>query len=178
MRRRILAKRRRVYDHIMRSAERLVPVAKEVNAAYGVPIVNKRIAVTPIALVGEPSGAASYVPLAQALDRAAEQLGIDYIAGFSAIVEKALRRATRCYLTPFPRHCRRQTESVARSTSRRPRRHQHGRNCDDGPCDSRTRPRRRRIAAASAAPSWSLSRTCPKTIRSSLVQTTASAKAI
>ena len=73
---------RRVYDHIMRSAERLVPVAKEVNAAYGVPIVNKRIAVTPIALVGEPSGAASYVPLDQALDRAAEQLGIDYIAGF------------------------------------------------------------------------------------------------
>ena len=84
---------RRVYEHIMRSAERLVPVAKEVNAAYGVPIVNKRISVTPIALVGEPTGAASYVPLANALDRAAEELGIDYIAGFSgsAAVSRAYR---------------------------------------------------------------------------------------
>lgn len=81
---------RRVYDHINRCAERLVPVAQEVSAAYGVPIVNKRISVTPIALVAEPSGAASYVPLAQTLDRAASQLGIDYIAGFSALVEKGI----------------------------------------------------------------------------------------
>ncbi|MBP6608756.1 MAG: DUF711 family protein, partial [Deltaproteobacteria bacterium] len=93
---------RRVYEHIMRSAERLVPVAKEVNAAYGVPIVNKRISVTPIALVGEPTGAASYVPLAKALDRAAEELGIDYIAGFSALVEKGITTGDSVLLESIP----------------------------------------------------------------------------
>src|SRR5262249_10167945 len=55
----------RVYDKIMRSAEQLTPVARDVQAAFGVPITNKRISVTPIALVGEPTRAASYVPLAE-----------------------------------------------------------------------------------------------------------------
>src|SRR3990167_3630672 len=77
----------RIYAHITRTGSRLAEVAREVQAAFGVPIVNKRISVTPIALVGEPSGAKTYVPLAQALDRAAAELGIDYIAGFSALVE-------------------------------------------------------------------------------------------
>jgi uncharacterized protein len=80
----------RVYEKIMRSAERLVPTAREVQAALGVPITNKRISVTPIALVGEPSRAQSYVPLAETLDRAGEELGIDYVAGFSAAVEKGM----------------------------------------------------------------------------------------
>lgn len=79
----------RVYDKVTRSARRLVTVAKEVEGAFGVPITNKRISVTPIALVGEPTRAASYVPLAETLDRAGAELGIDYVAGFSAHVEKA-----------------------------------------------------------------------------------------
>src|SRR6266446_5430794 len=66
----------RVYEKLMRSAERLVAVAADVQATYGVPITNKRISVTPIALIGEPSRAASYVPLAETLDRAATELGI------------------------------------------------------------------------------------------------------
>jgi uncharacterized protein (UPF0210 family) len=78
----------RVYDKVTRSARRLVAVAKEVQDAYGVPITNKRISVTPIALVGEPTRAGSYVPLAETLDRAGAELGIDYVAGFSAHVEK------------------------------------------------------------------------------------------
>ena len=80
----------RVYDHIMRQAGRLVAVAREVQETFGVPITNKRIAVTPIALLAEPTGAASYVPIAEALDRAAADRGIDYIAGFSALVEKGM----------------------------------------------------------------------------------------
>src|ERR1700761_8534602 len=64
----------RVYEKITRSARRLVDVAKEVQDAYGVPITNKRISVTPIALVGEPSRAPSYVPLAETLDRAGAEL--------------------------------------------------------------------------------------------------------
>ncbi len=80
----------RIYDHIMRQAGRLTTVAREVQETFGVPIINKRIAVTPIALIAEATGAASYAPIAQALDRAAADLGIDYIAGFSALVEKGM----------------------------------------------------------------------------------------
>ncbi len=96
------ATERRVYDHISRCAERLVPVAQQVQDTYGVPIVNKRISVTPIALVGEPTGAKSYVPLAQALDRAAGELGIDYIAGFSALVEKGITPGDAVLLDSIP----------------------------------------------------------------------------
>src|SRR3954466_8893983 len=78
----------RVYDKITRSAERLVATASEVQAAFGVPITNKRISGTPIALVGEPTRAASYVPLAETMDRAGGELGIDYVAGLLAPREK------------------------------------------------------------------------------------------
>src|SRR5262245_10264421 len=64
----------RVHDKILRCAERLVPTAAEVQAAFGVPITNKRISVTPAALVAEATGASSYVPLAVTLDRAGADL--------------------------------------------------------------------------------------------------------
>jgi uncharacterized protein (UPF0210 family) len=92
----------RVYEKITRSAERLVSVANEVQGAYGVPITNKRISVTPIALVGEPTRAASYVPLAETLDRAGEELGIDYVAGFSAHVEKGMTPGDAVLLDSIP----------------------------------------------------------------------------
>jgi uncharacterized protein (UPF0210 family) len=92
----------RVYDKVTRSARRLVSVAKEVQDAYGVPITNKRISVTPIALVGEPTRAASYVPLAETLDRAGAELGIDYVAGFSAHVEKGATPGDLVLLDSIP----------------------------------------------------------------------------
>ena len=92
----------RVYDHIMRQAGRLVAVAREVQETFGVPITNKRIAVTPIALLAEPTGAASYVPIAEALDRAAADLGIDYIAGFSALVEKGMTPGDSVLIESIP----------------------------------------------------------------------------
>jgi uncharacterized protein (UPF0210 family) len=92
----------RVYEHITRTGERLGGVVREVQAAFGVPIVNKRISVTPMALIGEPSGARSYVALAQALDRAAAELGIDYIAGFSALVEKGLTSGDAVLIDSIP----------------------------------------------------------------------------
>jgi uncharacterized protein (UPF0210 family) len=92
----------RVYDKVTRSARRLVAVAREVQDAYGVPITNKRISVTPIALVGEPTRAASYVPLAKTLDRAGAELGIDYVAGFSAHVEKGATPGDMVLLDSIP----------------------------------------------------------------------------
>ncbi len=92
----------RVFDKITRSGARLVSVAKEVQAEYGVPIVNKRISVTPIALIGEPTRASSYVPLGATLDRAARELGVDYIAGFSALVEKGMTPGDQVLIDSIP----------------------------------------------------------------------------
>jgi uncharacterized protein (UPF0210 family) len=92
----------RVYDKITRSAARLVSVAAEVQGAYGVPITNKRISVTPIALVGEPTRAPSYVPLAETLDRAGAELGVDYVGGFSAHVEKGMTPGDAVLLDSIP----------------------------------------------------------------------------
>lgn len=93
---------RRVYDKIICQAEQLVAITDEVAANYGVKIVNKRIAVTPIAQVGEPSGAASFVPLAQALDRAAAVVGVNYIGGFSALVHKGFTKGDRALFKSLP----------------------------------------------------------------------------
>ena len=65
----------KVYEKICRLAERLVPVGEEIETEYGIPIVNKRISVTPIALVAAASDTVDYVPFAQAMDRAAKAVG-------------------------------------------------------------------------------------------------------
>ena len=62
----------------------------ELEREYGIPIINRRISVTPIALVAESSAADDYVAMAQALDRAAVTVGVNFIGGFSALVEKGL----------------------------------------------------------------------------------------
>lgn len=92
----------RVYDLVTTTGARLVEVAREVQATFGVPIINKRIAVTPIALIAESTGATSYVPVAQAMDRAAAELGIDYIGGFSALVEKGMTPGDSVLIDSIP----------------------------------------------------------------------------
>ena len=83
-------------------AAELVPVAEQVEQEFGVPITNKRLAVTPAALVAEASGADSFVPVAQAMDRAATEVGVDYIGGFSALVEKGMTRGDRVLINSIP----------------------------------------------------------------------------
>lgn len=78
----------KVYDKITRTAERLVPVACEIEKQYGIPIINKRISVTPISMIGGSCDVDGYVKLAKTLDRAAETLGINFIGGFGALVQK------------------------------------------------------------------------------------------
>lgn len=80
----------KVYDHITKTAENLVPVAESLEREYGIPIVNKRVSVTPIAQIAAACPDADLVPLAHALDRAAATLGIDYLGGYSALVHKGI----------------------------------------------------------------------------------------
>ena len=79
---------RKVYDKICRRAERLVQVGQDIEWEFGIPIVNKRISVTPMSLVGAACSADSYVPLAIAMDEAAKTCGVNFIGGFSALVQK------------------------------------------------------------------------------------------
>ncbi len=79
---------RQIYEKIVRKAEKLVSVCEAIEREFGIPIVNKRISVTPIALVAGCSDAESYLPFAQALDRAAQAVGVNFIGGFSALVQK------------------------------------------------------------------------------------------
>jgi len=92
----------RVYEKLMRAASALVSTAEAVEADYAVPITNKRISVTPMALVTEPSRATRVVDAAVTLDRAAGELGVDYIGGFSALVEKAMTSGDRALVDSIP----------------------------------------------------------------------------
>jgi uncharacterized protein (UPF0210 family) len=78
----------RVYSKLTRAARDLVRTADAVASEYGIPIVNRRVSVTPIAWVAAASGDADPTPLARALDRAAAELGIDFVGGYSALVHK------------------------------------------------------------------------------------------
>ena len=78
----------RIYDKITHKGKDLVKAASLLSAKYGIPIVNQRIAVSPIAQIAAATGADSYVPVAQTLDRAAKALGVSFIGGFSALVHK------------------------------------------------------------------------------------------
>ena len=79
---------RKIYDKITRKAENLVKVGQDIEWEFGIPIVNKRISVTPISLVGAACRDESYVPLAIAMDKAAKEVGVNFIGGFSALVQK------------------------------------------------------------------------------------------
>ena len=82
--------RQRMYDKIMKYAGNLVKVGKEIESEFGVPIINKRIAVIPISLVAEPSGEDNYVEWAITLDKIAKELNVDFVGGFSALVQKGI----------------------------------------------------------------------------------------
>ena len=92
----------KVYRKITRYAARLVAVTNEISAEYGIPIANRRIAVTPASFVAESAAEPDYVALAHALDRAASEVGVDFIGGFSALVHKGLTRGDELFLEALP----------------------------------------------------------------------------
>ncbi len=79
---------RKVYDKICGFAEHLVQTGEDISREYGIPIVNKRISVTPIAILAGANPAASPVHFARALDKAAKTVGVNFIGGYSALVQK------------------------------------------------------------------------------------------
>ena len=94
--------RNRIYDKIMKRAGNLVKVGREIEAEFGVPIINKRIAVTPIALIAEASGEGNYVAWAETLDKAAKELGVDFAGGFSALVQKGITAGDAVLIDSIP----------------------------------------------------------------------------
>ena len=92
----------KIYDKICRCAENLVATGEAIEAEYGIPIVNKRISVTPISLVAESCREADYAPIARRLDAAAKNCGVNFIGGFSALVQKGFTRGDRCLIASIP----------------------------------------------------------------------------
>ncbi len=93
---------RKIYDKITRRAENLVKVGQEIEWEFGIPIVNKRISVTPIAIVGNACQTDSYVPIAIAMDKAAKECGVNFIGGFSALVQKGCTKGDWILMDSIP----------------------------------------------------------------------------
>ena len=91
-----------VYEKITHSAEDLVRTGEDIEAEFGIPIINKRISVTPIAIAADACRTDSFVPVAEALDHAAKAVGVNFIGGFSALVEKGLTRGDRVLIDSIP----------------------------------------------------------------------------
>lgn len=106
----------RVIRKILTVGKGLVPCVDQVAEEFGIPIVNKRLAVSPISYVGAATSAKSYVPLARAIDLAAAEVGVDYIGGFSALVHKGFKDSDRILFDSIPEALN-STERVCSSVS-------------------------------------------------------------
>lgn len=93
---------RRVEEKIQRYAGSFVSQVRAVEATYGIPVANKRVSVTPIAIVGAGLDSAGFVELARTLDRVAATIGVDYLGGFSALVPKGFTRGDLAWFEALP----------------------------------------------------------------------------
>ena len=93
----------KIYDKLCKTAERLVPVCCDIEQEFGIPIVNKRISVTPISLVAASCASADYEILAGFMDRAAKAVGVNFIGGFSALCQKGLTESDLRLIRSIPR---------------------------------------------------------------------------
>lgn len=93
---------RRIYEKITAKAAQLVKVGDDIEKEYGIPIINKRIAVTPAAMVGDGFTPEEMVSLGRYLDRAAAEVGVNFIGGFSALVHKGFTRGDQALLEAIP----------------------------------------------------------------------------
>ena len=98
------ALKQKIYDKIYESASDLVRVGEEISVDYGIPIVNKRISVTPCALIGGSAcrSPEDFAQIAMTLDRAARDVGVNFLGGYSALVSKGMTRADRMLIESIP----------------------------------------------------------------------------
>ncbi|MBE6565886.1 MAG: PFL family protein [Ruminococcaceae bacterium] len=92
----------KIYDKITTRAEHLVATGNDIEKMYGIPIVNKRVSVTPISLVGGAASPEGYLKIAHTLQRAADALGINFIGGFSALVQKGMTVGAKNLISIIP----------------------------------------------------------------------------
>ena len=92
----------RIYDKITTKAEKLVETGNKIEKKYGIPIVNKRVSVTPVSLIGGRIDRDGYIKVAHTLQRAAEQTGINFIGGYSALVHKGMTPGEREMILSIP----------------------------------------------------------------------------
>ncbi|MDY0266728.1 MAG: PFL family protein [Methanimicrococcus sp.] len=105
-----------IYEKIVGKAENLVGTAEAVEELYGIPIINKRISVTPIAIAAEACKNPDFVSVAKTLDKAAKEVGVNFIGGFSALVQKGMTDGDRRLLESIPKALS-QTERVCSSVN-------------------------------------------------------------
>lgn len=106
----------RIYDKITKNAENLVKTGEEIERQFGIPIVNKRISVTPIAVAAAGCITDSYVSVAHTLDKAAQAVGVNFIGGFSALVQKGCSKGDETLLNSIPQALA-ETERVCSSVN-------------------------------------------------------------
>ncbi len=92
----------KIYDKITRTAKNLVKTGEDIEKDYGIPIINKRISVTPISIIGGATDAKDYVCIAKALDKAAKETGVNFIGGFSALVQKGYTKGDNILINSIP----------------------------------------------------------------------------
>ena len=95
--------REKIYNKIVTSAKDLVKVGREIENEFGIPIVNKRVSVTPISIIAGATDEDDYIKFAQTLDKAAQDLGIDFIGGFSALVQKGYTKGDKILIKSIPK---------------------------------------------------------------------------
>ncbi|MBE6603250.1 MAG: PFL family protein [Clostridia bacterium] len=106
----------KVYDKITKTAEKLVDTGVSIEREYGIPIVNKRVSVTPVSLIGGAISPEGYLKLAHALQRAAKTLGINFIGGYSALVHKGMTQGDKNLISVIPEALA-ETENVCSSVN-------------------------------------------------------------
>ncbi|MDR2596379.1 MAG: PFL family protein [Treponema sp.] len=110
------ATRAKIREKLLRIAQPLVKTGRDIETEYGIPIINKRISVTPIAIVAASSEEEDFTPFAVTLDDAAKELGVDFIGGFSALVQKGISSGDRKLIQSLPDALAR-TEQVCASVN-------------------------------------------------------------
>ncbi|CAK19912.1 PFL family protein [Listeria welshimeri] len=108
--------RKKIYQKIVTKARNLVAVGEAIESEFGIPIINKRISVTPIAIIAGSSADTDYVEFAKTLDAAAKEVGVNFIGGYSALVQKGYTKGDEILIRSIPQALA-QTERVCSSVN-------------------------------------------------------------